>query len=220
MGMMKYDWKVQNIPFAGYAVASRRVPVLQQHSQEVKLEEPVYENPEQWELHLSPGIEVNEIHPFSKKRALAQHKHELKKIGSTNSISSMDSSYLHGAGSSGSVCSTDSPPASPTMSPKGSISPLSRRRTSSIEEEPWLDGFTNEQAVRYMKVLSGFGLNSRVSERLVKLAGFSRHLVDTSPLSSPVGSPCASPSKPYTAMLPSGSSPIREVHALTRFVTL
>merc|ERR1711920_764201 len=116
------------------------------------------------------GIEVTEVHACSKKRAQALHKHELKKICSNSSISSMDSSYLHKVGSSGSIDSMDTQ----------------------------LKPFSDYQLSGFRQTLSGFGANSSVSARLVKLAGFSRHLADESKqrMTSPRGShwsPLSSP---------------------------
>jgi hypothetical protein len=114
ISMMRYDWKVQRVNYAGYAIASRRVPMLERRSAAIKLEETVYEDPEQWELVLSGGIEVAEVHACSKKRAFALHKYELKKVVSNTSLSTMDSSYLH-RDRADSVCTHSSEePCSPT----------------------------------------------------------------------------------------------------------
>merc|ERR1712187_915168 len=171
VGMLRYDWKVQNVPYAAYAVASRRVPVLDRGSDAIKLDELVYEQPEQWALDLRGGIEVTEVHACSKKRAQALHKHELKKICSNSSISSMDSSYLHKVGSSGCIDSMDTPPSPKSASSFDAAAP---------PEDSQLKPFSDYQLSGFRQTLSGFGANSSVSARLVKLAGCSRHLADES----------------------------------------
>lgn len=198
IGMLRYDWKVQQVPYAAYAVASRRVPVLEKSSDAMKLDEPVYEHPEQWDVDLRGGIEVTEVHAFSKKRAEALHKHELKKIGSNSSISAMDSSYLHKVNSSGSIHSMDSTPTSPVSS-RGPwlslpISPAGSAASSEMPASPTdsqLKPFSDDQISGFMQTLRGFGANSNDSARLVKLAGFSHHLADED--QNRVASPPVSP---------------------------
>lgn len=201
LGMIRYDWKIQRVPYASYAVASRQVAVLDKGSLELKTEEPVYEQPEQWNLQLSEGVEVTEVNSCSKKRASLLQKHQLKKIGSNTSLSSIDSSYLHKVSSLSSMSgmssdSMDHESCEEPESPKEPLSPdshLSQQATFEHEllPDPPCLSLTDDRVIGFMETLSGFGANSSVSARLVRLAGFSYHMAGASMhrMSSPVNSP-------------------------------
>jgi len=93
IGMMQKDWKITNVPYASYALASREVMVLEKGSMEIKSDEPVYE--QEWTLKVSAGLKYEEVHPCSKKRKHALHAQDIRKMNARHSnASEIDTAYL------------------------------------------------------------------------------------------------------------------------------
>lgn len=78
IGMMQKDWKIKHVPYASFALASRQVMVLEKGSMETKSDEPVFDH--KWDIEVSEGLEYEEVHPASRKRAYAVRQHEIKKM--------------------------------------------------------------------------------------------------------------------------------------------
>jgi broad specificity phosphatase PhoE len=84
LGMMKKDWKVLNVPYASFAIASRQVAVLEKESVDVKSDEDIYKH--DWTVTLSelPSLRIKseEIHPFSRKNHYARLRYDARKMES------------------------------------------------------------------------------------------------------------------------------------------
>jgi hypothetical protein len=82
--MMKKDWKVLNVPYASFALASRQVAVLEKGSIDVKSDEDVYKH--DWTVTLSelPSLRIKseEIHPCSRKNHYARLRYDARKMES------------------------------------------------------------------------------------------------------------------------------------------
>jgi broad specificity phosphatase PhoE len=80
MGLMREDWQIVKVAYTAFAVASRKVKVMERGTENLLKEEPVYVDVEQWDIKLSPGLQVKQIGAKQKRKAHEQHEIELKEM--------------------------------------------------------------------------------------------------------------------------------------------
>lgn len=92
VGMLREDWKIDEVPYTAYAICSRQVDVMNLGCDEIKRHEPVYVNPEEWNITLSKDFRMTEIRN-SRKKALAHAKHEKELVQMNSQASAIDTEY-------------------------------------------------------------------------------------------------------------------------------
>jgi len=80
VGLMREAWSIKAVPYTAYAIASRKVKVMESSGHVMK-EEPVYVDPKSWTLTLSKGFDFSEVRSEKKKQQMhREHDQEMKQM--------------------------------------------------------------------------------------------------------------------------------------------
>jgi broad specificity phosphatase PhoE len=81
VGLLREEWQITSVPYTAYALCSRRVKVLKVGQEKMLENEPIYQNPKDWTLKLSPGFAYQHLKDVrSKKDAHRNHISEMNQM--------------------------------------------------------------------------------------------------------------------------------------------